>query len=92
MSLQGRSVSKALSLTAPCHRNKLLPGLVEIHRGLVGGLVFDVDQAQGVGLVLRAQAGLFAGGRVFGVINPEALKQNEPIFHVLHFWFGSVNH
>jgi hypothetical protein len=48
-------------------------------------LIFDVKQAQRVGLVACAQAGLFAGGGVLGVINAGALKQDEPIFHVMTF-------
>lgn len=59
----------------------------QIYGGLMGRLVPDVNEAQGIGLGFRAQAGLFAGGRVLALIHAGALKQNEPILHVMPFWF-----
>lgn len=55
------------------------------HSRLVGRFIFDVQQAQRVGLVARAQAGLLARGGVLGVINAGALEQDEPVFHVMSF-------
>ena len=49
-------------------------GDLQIHRGLVRGLVFGVKQAQGVGLVLGAQAGLLAGGGVLAIITRRSVE------------------
>ncbi len=66
-------------------------GDLQIHGRLMAGFVLGVEEAQGVGLVFRAQAGLLAGGGVLGVKYAGTLKQNIPILHVMPFWFSSVN-
>jgi putative alpha-1,2-mannosidase len=38
---------------------------LQVHGGLVGGLVLDVKQAHGVGLVAGAERSLFAGAGIF---------------------------
>src|SRR3974390_535542 len=48
-------------------RMKLRPGDAQIEHWLAIGLVLRVQQGQGFGLVLGAQAELFAGGRVLVV-------------------------
>ena len=58
-------------------------GDLQIHRRLMRRFIFGVQQTQGIGLILRAQAGLFAAGGVFAVINAGALKQFELCFHVM---------
>ena len=60
-------------------------GDLQIHRGLVNRFVLGVQQAQGVGLVTRAQARLLAARGVLAVINAVALKQFERCFHVMPF-------
>ena len=40
-----------------------------------------MQERQRLGLVLRAQAVLFAGGGVFGVKNPRPVKHDESRFH-----------
>ena len=56
-----------------------------VHQPAEGSLHDPAAQAHGIGFVPRAQAGLLAGGGVFAVINTGALKQDEPIFHVMSF-------
>lgn len=56
---------------------------LQVHGGLVGGLVLDVKQAHGVGLVAGAERSLFAGAGIFAIEDAGALEQDEPMFHVL---------
>ena len=52
-------------------------GDLHIERGLAVGFIFGVKQDAGFGLVLGAQAGLFAGQGVLGIKSSAPVEQDE---------------
>jgi hypothetical protein len=56
---------------------QIRPGDLQIQDGLAVGFVLGMKQCQSLGLGLRAQTNLFAGGRVFGVKNSGSPKHDE---------------
>lgn len=57
------------------------PGDLAVEAGLALGLIFTVEQGAGFGLVLRAQADLFAGDRILGIIHPGAAEHDVVMIH-----------
>ena len=55
---------------------------VEIEDGLPVGFVFGMQEGEGFGLVLGAEAGLLTGGRVLAVENARSAEQDESLFHI----------
>jgi hypothetical protein len=56
-------------------------GDVKIEDGLPVGFVLGMQERKRLGFVLRAQAVLFAGGRVLTVKNARSAEQDESRFH-----------
>jgi len=67
-------------------RGQICPCDVEIEDGLAVGFVLGMQQREGFAFVFGPQAGLFAGRRVFAVVNLATPEEDESLFHT-----GSLN-